>query len=76
MALNKEKFSKIPTDAIILSEEDALRYQLNLIQKWKKNEDVYVQLTFAVVIIFYSLYLLNQMDFQIWIFNSCNAWCT
>lgn len=39
MALMKKKYSEIPSDAVILSEEDALKYQLDIIKGWKKKSD-------------------------------------
>lgn len=39
MALQKAKVTDIPDDAVILSEEDALAYQFNIINDWKKSSD-------------------------------------
>lgn len=40
MALEKKKYSEIPTDAIILSEEEALKYHTKLLNNWKTPSDV------------------------------------
>lgn len=40
MALLKGKFSEVPSDAVILSEEDAVKYQTKVLKQWKKKSDV------------------------------------
>lgn len=42
MALLKAKKNSIPGDAVILSENDALKYQLNILKNWKHSGDMYV----------------------------------
>ncbi|GLV42035.1 uncharacterized protein CBL_05006 [Carabus blaptoides fortunei] len=42
MALMKKKYSEIPADAVILGEEDALKYQLDIIRGWKKKNDTWI----------------------------------
>lgn len=39
MPLQKAKFSEIPLDAVILSEEKALEYQLETINKWDDKKE-------------------------------------
>ncbi|XP_066257022.1 uncharacterized protein [Euwallacea similis] len=41
MALLKSKIGEIPEDAIILSETDALKHQMNIIKKWDKSSEVF-----------------------------------
>lgn len=40
MALLKGNPSTIPSDAVILTEEEAIKYQLNLLQNWKYTSDM------------------------------------
>lgn len=40
MALLRAKKTAIPSDAVILNEEDALRYQLQILRNWKNTSDV------------------------------------
>lgn len=42
MALLRAKPHEIPPDAILLSEEDALEYQMKVIRGWKNGSDVSV----------------------------------
>ncbi|CAG9839615.1 unnamed protein product [Diabrotica balteata] len=41
MALQKEKYSKIPEDAVILTEDQALIYQTKLMANWPNTKDVF-----------------------------------
>ncbi|XP_072396145.1 uncharacterized protein [Diabrotica undecimpunctata] len=41
MALQKEKYSKIPEDAVILTEDQALIYQTRLMTNWPNTKDVF-----------------------------------
>lgn len=40
MALFKDKPHNIPSDAVQLSEKEALEYQLKLLMKWEDKSDV------------------------------------
>lgn len=40
MALDKKKISEIPSDAIILTEDEAVKYQMKLLNNWKFPSDV------------------------------------
>lgn len=42
MALLKAKYSEIPSDAVVLTEEEALEYQYKTIYRWKKTSDMYM----------------------------------
>ncbi|KAF5305501.1 hypothetical protein FQA39_LY01592 [Lamprigera yunnana] len=41
MALLKGNKNEIPEDAVVLSREDALRYQIRVLKNWKHLSDVY-----------------------------------
>ncbi|XP_018319197.1 uncharacterized protein LOC108732745 [Agrilus planipennis] len=41
MALIKTKFSEVPLDAIILTENDAFKYETEILQNWEKGNDVW-----------------------------------
>lgn len=41
MALLKDKISNIPKDAVILSRQDALKHQADVLRKWKHTSDVW-----------------------------------
>ncbi|XP_044261827.1 uncharacterized protein LOC123009515 [Tribolium madens] len=41
MALLRKNFSDIPPDAVILSEEEALKYQSKLLNTWKNTSDIF-----------------------------------
>lgn len=38
--LKSNRIRDIPEDAVIMDEAEALKYQMNLIQKWPRNGDV------------------------------------
>ncbi|RZC39401.1 DUF1370 domain containing protein [Asbolus verrucosus] len=40
MALLRKKYSEIPSDAVVLSEDEALKYQTQILNKWKHSSDV------------------------------------
>lgn len=40
MALSKAQVKNIPPDAIVLTEKQALKYQMKLINSWKNPWDV------------------------------------
>lgn len=46
MALMRNKIAEIPSDAVLLNESDALKYQIDLIRGWTNKNDVYVFLPF------------------------------
>ncbi|KAJ3640652.1 hypothetical protein Zmor_027200 [Zophobas morio] len=41
MALQRKKISDIPSDAIVLTEDQALKYQANILNKWKHISDIW-----------------------------------
>ncbi|XP_022919821.2 uncharacterized protein [Onthophagus taurus] len=41
MALFRAKRSEMPADAVLLSEEDALKYQVNIMHKWKNKSETF-----------------------------------
>lgn len=40
MALSKAEVKNLPSDAIVLTEEQAINYQMKLINSWKNPWDV------------------------------------
>lgn len=44
MALLKDKVTSIPEGAVILSESEAIDYQIKILHRWKDTSDVYVKL--------------------------------
>lgn len=40
MALSKAKYSEIPSDAVVLTESEAVLYQSRILNKWQNSSDV------------------------------------
>ncbi|KAJ8919120.1 hypothetical protein NQ315_012105 [Exocentrus adspersus] len=41
MALERKRLNEIPSDAVMLSEEDALNYHYKILNNWKNDSDVF-----------------------------------
>lgn len=73
MALLKAKKNSIPGDAVILSENDALKYQLNILKNWKHSGDIwpikYGSTILASFAAFAGIYMNNYYRMKLKLFH-------